>query len=155
CAYLIHVCSASRPVQRASGRVSRLGKHETACSILLIVMTCLEEAETGVLAVIAWCKRSVGAAVARTDRPTSRHAPRPRMACPHTRGRCRPHHYRCLLPLGDVRFWSALLTSSRSKASGSNAPPTQSIISSCSGCCGSWIAARKLAYPQIPPQSSG
>src|SRR5262249_54356649 len=69
---------------------------------------------------------------------------------------CGPQNYRCLLPTsGDVRFWSSLLTSSRSKASGSNSPPTHSSISSCSGCCGSCIASRKLAYPQIPPQSSG
>ena len=69
---------------------------------------------------------------------------------------CGPQNYRCLLPTsGDVRFWSSLLTSSRSKASGSNSPPIHASISSCSGCCGSCIASRKLAYPQIPPQSSG
>jgi hypothetical protein len=36
-----------------------------------------------------------------------------------------------------LRLCSAVLTSSRSKTSGSNSPPTHSNISSCSGCCGS------------------
>ena len=59
---------------------------------------------------------------------------------------CGPQNYRCLLPIsGNVRRWSSLLTSSTSKATGSNSPPTHSNISSCSGCCGSCIASRKSA----------
>lgn len=65
------------------------------------------------------------------------------------------YHYYPLLASGYLRLCSAVLTSSRSKASGSNSPPTHSSMFSCSGCCGSWIASRKPAYPQIPPQSSG
>ena len=59
--------------------------------------------------------------------------------------RCGPQNYRCLLTSGDVSRWSSLLTSPRSKMSGSNSPPTHSSISSCSGCSGSRIASRKLA----------
>src|SRR5262249_4540852 len=69
---------------------------------------------------------------------------------------CDPQNYRGLLLTSDeVRCCSSLFTSSRSKASGSNSPPTQSSISSCSGCSGSRIASSKLAYPQTPRQSSG
>src|SRR5262245_56474231 len=69
---------------------------------------------------------------------------------------CDPQNYRGLLLTSDeVRCCSSLFTSSRSKASGSNSPPTQSSISSCSGCSGSRIASSKLAYPQTPPQFSG
>src|SRR5919197_3339508 len=83
------------------------------------------------------------------------HAGRKRATLPDMEG-CGPQDYCWLLfTLDGVRRWSSLLASSRSKASGSNSPPTHSSISSCSGCCGSWIASRKLAYPQIPPQSSG
>src|SRR6266478_1088595 len=69
---------------------------------------------------------------------------------------CGPQNYRVLLLTSDdVRRCSSTLTSSRSKTSGSNSLPIHSSISSCSGCSGSWMASRNLAYPQTPPQSSG
>jgi SOS response associated peptidase (SRAP) len=51
---------------------------------------------------------------------------------------CGPQNYRYLiLASGYLRLCSCVLTSSRSKASGSNSRPTHSSISSCSGCFGS------------------